>query len=130
MDQFLFNNLFYTTNCIPLKLPTTISRQREHRCRNCKDTGNRCYPLPNIFKYNEVIATCGISGIARTLSLVGHTPWNGTLHINYYSLPPYHPVNILNITSVVIFWHAPSEFYFILDLTRTILGLFLNFLFN
>ena len=51
------------------------------------------------------------SGVARrTFSLLGHTPWNRALHI----YPTYHPVSVLNTTSWVVFWHAPSEFFLFL----------------
>ena len=44
----------------------------------------------------------------------------------YYPLPPYHPVSVLNTTSRVVFWHTPSEFFFlILDLTMTLWGFLL-----
>ena len=47
----------------------------------------------------------------------------------YYPFPPYHPVSVLNTTSRVVFWHAPSEFFFFnFRHHNDILGLFLNFL--
>ena len=48
------------------------------------------------------------SGVARTFSLVGHTPWNGALH----KLLPILPLSSCTQHPRVVFWHAHSEFFF------------------
>ena len=54
----------------------------------------------NGFKYWSIVSFSATnlqgyaSGVARTFSLVGH---NGM--VNYYPVPPYHPVSVLNRTS-------------------------------
>ena len=69
--------------------------------------------LPSAGNRHESRVQCSVCkvhlcGVARTFSLVGHTPWNGALH----KLLPILPISPCTQHPRVVFWHAPSEFFF------------------
>ena len=82
-----------------------------------------------LFLSHKVAGLCQWRSQAEFFIVRSHSLEWGFAYIYYYPLPPYHPVSVLNTTSSVVFWHAPSEFFnFNFRPHNDSLGLFLNFL--